>query len=495
MMVIAMRISRGDSRTVGRAVRVAGSGLGASSGVSAGPGLALLLSALAGLGACGGPAKSTPGPVVTPRGQETPGGDTPGHETPGQETPGQGSPMQSAAVQASGTGVTEDEAYAQALAMLEVEVYGDDPWARDSGLAVHDPERDLIHQEAAGGRVRVLLGLEPERVDGLLQELASQPLPPSVPEALSEALSSPHGMHMEALACQRRLELLDEPCEAPRREDIAAQLQALAREIRLRPRLAGGIPLDADNRPLRPLEIVVERVSPRGAIAPLAGVPVMVVQPDGEDAVGAAQVRTDATGVARFALPDGEPWPGGIRVALDVEAFLGPLAAMWPQTELTPTARTASAKRWSVVVTERVQGNQAREPIFAASLDRAIRAGGGDPMVALPVDAMRKITTATPSTLPRVLPALADELQGRVDVLVIAELDSEYASRMGAYRVWYEARGRVQVYDVWTGKRLAELQDSVTATGVGDERADQAARGQLAEKLAIELAKVPPVTR
>jgi hypothetical protein len=507
MMVIGNRISRSGSRTAGRvegptgASPRAGAGASPRAGTGAGPGLALLLSALAALGACGGPAKSASGPVVKHGGQQTPGGETsngqgtPGQETPGQQTPGQESPLQGAVVQASGTGATDDEAYAQALTMLGAEVYGDDPWARDSGLAVHDPDRDLIHQEAAGGRVRVLLGLERERVDGLLQELASQPLPPSVPAALSEALASPHGMHMEALACERRLELLDESCEAPRREDIAAELQSLAREIRLRTRLTGGIPLDAENRPLRPLEVVVERVSPRGAIAPLAGVPVMVVQPDGDGAVGAPQARTDATGVARFALPEGEPWPGGIRVVLDVQAFLGPLADMWPQAALTPTARTASRKRWSVVVTERVQGNQARAPIFAASLDRAMRAGGGDPMVALPVEAMRKITTATPATLPRVLPALADELQGRLDVLVVAELDSEYASRMGAYRVWYEARGRVQVYDVWTGKRLAELQDTVTATGVGDERADQAARTQLAEKLATEIAKVPPVTR
>jgi hypothetical protein len=490
IMVIANRNPRGRSRTAGRAERGVGAGRVSVSS---------LLAAFAALGACGGPAQTAPGPVVTPHqgGENTSRGQgTPGQDTPGQDTPGQESPLPGAVVEASGIGATETEAYAQALTMLEGAVYGDDPWARDAGLAVHDPDRDLIHQgEAPGRRIRVLLGLERERVDGLLQELASQPLPPSVPAALSEALASPHGMYMEALACERRLELLDEPCEAPRREDIATQLQSLAREIRLRTRLAGGIPLDAENRPLRPLDIVVERVSARGAITPLAGVPVMVVQPDGADAVGAPQVRTDQTGVARFALRDGALWPGGIRVALDVEAFLGPLSDMWPRTELTPTARTASAKRWSVVVTERVQGNQARTPIFAASLDRAVRAGGGDPMVALPADAVRKIAAATPSTLPRVLPALADELQGRVDVLVIAELDSEYASRMGAYRVWYEARGRVQVFDMWTGKRLAELQDSVTATGVGDERADQTARSQLADKLAPELAKVPPVVR
>lgn len=484
---IANRTAPGDSRTRGRA------GRSPAVAPSLAPSLAFL-AALAGLVACGGgPARPASRPVVTPQ----PGQDTPGQDTPGQDTPDQESPLQGAVVESSGTGATDDEAYTQALTALEDAVYGDDAWARDLGLTVHDPDRDLLHQdEVAGKGVRVRLGLERERLDGLLQELASQSLPASVPVALAQALGSPYGMYMEALACERRQALLGEPCESPPRpEDIAAELQTLAREIRLRPRLAGGIPLDGQNRPLRPLEVVVERTSSRGVIAPLPGVPVMVVQPDGVDAVVATQVRTDQTGVARFELRDGVAWPGGIRVALDAGAFLGPMAEMWPQAELSPPVRPVSAKHWSVVVTERVQGNQAREAIFAASLDRSVRAGGGEPMFALPVDAARKITAATPATLPRVLPALADELQGRLDVLVIAEVDSEYASRMGAYRVWYEARGRIHVYDVWTGKRLAELHDAVTATGVGDERADQAARAQLAEKLAPELANVPPVTR
>jgi hypothetical protein len=437
--------------------------------------------------ACGGSGPTARAPV-TPQPVE--------NTSPAPDTVVEESPLPGAVVEASGTGVTEDAAYEQALAMLEDEVYGDHPWTGELELPVHDRETDLFHQESADGRVLVLVGLERERVDGLLQELASQPVPAAVPAALAEALASPHGMYLEAFACERRLVLLNEPCgAAPSRDDIAAELQTLASEIRLRPRLADGVPLDSESRPLRPLEIVVERVTPRGLITALPGVPVMVMQPDGVDAISATQASTDQTGVARFELRDGAPWPEGLRVALDVDAFLGPLAEMWPQSELTPTTRPVSVKRWSVIATERVQGNQARTPIFAASLDRAVQAGGGEPMVALSAATMRTLTTATPSTLPQVLPALADELQGRLDVLIVAELDSEFASRMGAYRVWYEARGSVQVFDVWTGKRLIERQDTVTATGVGDERADQAARGQLAEKLADELAKNPPLVR
>lgn len=453
--------------------------------------LAAALLALAGLAACGGPARSKPGtahatqPANAPDPQETPGPDAPEPDAP----------MRDAVVEGGGTAATPGEAYEQAVALLEDQVYGDNAWARELGLTVHDRAHDLLHEEPADGGVRVLVGLERERLDGVLQELASQPLPATVPPALAEALAEPYGMYMEVFACERRLALLDQPCEAPSRQDIATALQTLASEIRLRARLADGVPLDGQGRPLRPLEVVVERVSARGAITPLPDLPVMVVQPDGADAVSATEARTDAAGVARFAFRDGATWPDGLRVALDPAAFIGPLAEMWPGGELEVQARPAGMKRWGVVVTERVQGNPAREPIFAASLDRAVRTGGGEPMFLVPVEVARRIAAAGPAVVSQMLPALADELQGRLDVLVVAEVDSEYASRMGAYRVWYEARGRVRVFDTWTGKRLAELEDAVTATGVGDERADQAARGQLAEKLAGELAKVPAVVR
>jgi hypothetical protein len=447
----------------------------------------LLVTLLLGLVACGGAGPASR-PVATPQ---------PGkHTSPDPNTAGEESLLPGAVVEASGTGTTEAEAYEQAQVMLEDEVYGDHPWTRALELPVHDRETDLFHQEVEDGRVRVLVGLERERLDGLLQELASQPVPAAVPMALIEALASPHGMYLEAFACERRLALLDEPCgAAPSRDDIAAELQTLAGEIRLRTRLADGIPLDSESRPLRPLEIVLERVTPRRETTELPGVPDLVVQPDGVDAVSVANVITDQAGVARFALRAGEPWPGDLRVALDVDAFLGPLAEMWPPSELTPTTRQASVQRWSVIATDRVQCNLASAPMFGAGLVRSLPAGGGEAMVALHAATSRKLTTAPPSTLPQLLPALADQLQGRLDVLIVVELDSEFASRMGAYRVWYEARGRVQVYDVWTGKRLLERQDAVTATGVGDERADQAARGQLAEKLADELSKNPPVVR
>jgi hypothetical protein len=442
---------------------------------------------LGALAACGGGDKPTPRNPANPTSSGEPG-------DPAVIGEGTGT-LPDAVVQASATAATEAEAYDRALASLEVGIYGDHAWVHDLTLPVHDRDQDLFQRDETRDGIRVSIGLVRERADALLQELARLTLPASVPPSLSTALSQPYGLHVEAVACERRQVVLGEECEAPAREEIAAAVEAVAREVRLRTRLTGGVPLDGGNKPLRPIEIVVERVPARGAPTPLAGVPVRIEQPEGVDALDDAEAVTDNAGAVRFALREGATWPAGLRVGLDGEAFLGPLAEMWPESSLVPIGRPVSTRRWSLIVTERVQGNRARTAIFGASLDRAVRASGGEAMLALPPDALRRVTAAAPSALSTALPALADELGGKLDVLVVAEVDSEFASRMGDYRVWYEARARVQVLDAWTGKRLTELSDSVSASGVGDERADQAARTQLAEKLAGELAKIPPVTR
>lgn len=432
------------------------------------------------------------------------GSDKPGPRTPANST-GSGEPTQSgdgevvlpdAAIQASAIAATEAEAYEQAVTALRPMIFG--PFLEaDPSMSVHDRDQDLQQRdELGGGRIRVTIGLARERLEAVLQAVATQPLPAEMPPGLAEALSSPYRLFLEAVTCERRKILLaDETCTQADRDQVAAAVEAVAREVRLRTRLTGGIPLDATNRALRPIEIVVERVPARGTPTPLAGVPVRIMQPEGVDVLDDTDAITDNAGTVRFTLRADATWPTGLRVSLDRQAFLGPLASMWPEGNLVPIGRPVNARRWALVVTERVQGNRARTALFGVNLDRAVRASGGEGMVALPPDALRRVTSASPTALPTMLPALGDELLGKLDVLIVAEIDSEFASRMGDYRVWYEARGRLHVFDVWTGKRLTELTDAVSASGVGDERADQAARTQLAEKLAGELAKIPPVTR
>jgi hypothetical protein len=60
--------------------------------------------------------------------------------------------------------------------------------------------------------------------------------------------------------------------------------------------------------------------------------------------------------------------------------------------------------------------------------------------------------------------------------------------------MWYEARGRVEVFDAWTGRQLTTIEDTITAADVGNERANAAAQEQLAARLVNQiLTDVPAV--
>jgi hypothetical protein len=85
--------------------------------------------------------------------------------------------------------------------------------------------------------------------------------------------------------------------------------------------------------------------------------------------------------------------------------------------------------------------------------------------------------------------------RGEVDLVVVVSLGSWYLSRADGGRVWYAAKGKVGAFNPWkpddTGFPSFALE--ATANGVGDERAELAARTKFCadagEKLASMLAK------
>jgi hypothetical protein len=141
----------------------------------------------------------------------------------------------------------------------------------------------------------------------------------------------------------------------------------------------------------------------------------------------------------------------------------------------------------------RVQGQAASPQHVTASLQQELGRLGAKAMVTLPNDVTQRLRSEAPAKLAASLPALADTWAGRVDVLVRVDLDSEFASPMGAHRMWYEARGRVEAYDVWTGRQLTTQQATVTAEGVGDDRADRAAQSRFAAQVAEQLVAALPL--
>jgi hypothetical protein len=82
------------------------------------------------------------------------------------------------------------------------------------------------------------------------------------------------------------------------------------------------------------------------------------------------------------------------------------------------------------------------------------------------------------------LSSLADRTAGHVDIVLLVEGRARFASRMSDTRVWYDAQGKLSAYNAWTGAVVATIETSVTASGVGDRRAEAAAREQLATALA-----------
>ncbi|WP_428268450.1 hypothetical protein [Haliangium sp.] len=410
--------------------------------------------------------------------------------------PAQAEPTREPAfLEGSGVGATEAEAYEAALDELAALVLGEHRWIFVlEGVTLHQRDRDpFVREELDDGQIQVHAGLERVGLEAMFADLVGLDPAAELPAALAGDLRPAYRLQIERIVCERRLALLDEACMAPSEADIKASVLATASLIELRQPYAGGVPLTAEGLPLRPLIVIAERRGAGGSRTPIADLPITVTPPAGDHSLVDAGGLTGPDGRLELDFLDGAPWPAGVVVAVDRDALLGPLAKMWPQTEFRPQGRRVGWERWGLIATERVQGSRTGDGVFAAALGQSLQRAGAEPRADLATDTARLLGTASEADLSRSLSELADVWAGRVDVLIVAELDSEYASRMSTYRIRYEARGKLSVFDVWTGRRLLSVERSVTASGVGEERADQAARTELAERFADEISKLSVV--
>lgn len=448
-------------------------------------GMVAILLAVAGAG-CGGTQKNkTPGTTPAGHGSGNAGGEA--GQAPGD-----------ALVSGEGSGADEEQAYQAALGSLAEAVYGPTgaSWAPDLD-ALHQRDLDPMARSESGGRIRIELGLAEERVVALLDALAERPLsasaeapgpaePLPLASALGDTIARAYVQHRERLVCERRQALLGDTCTPPATDEVDAELGALARSVRLRPFYVAGVPLGAGREPLRPIKIVTELAGRYGAYVPVAGLP-LELSIGVDEPIEAIVTISDQSGVATVALPPGQAFPDEVRAGVDRDRLLGPLAEMWPAAELYITGREISPARLGALVAERVDGQATGDGVFAASLGQVLARRGAGQLTVLPAGVAPPLQSLAPGRLGNALAQLADAWEGRIDLLVVVELDSDLARRMGANRVWYEARARLSAYDLWSGKRVATVEDAVTASGVGDDRANHAARAQLAEKLAEAL--------
>jgi hypothetical protein len=414
-----------------------------------------------------------------------PGGTTATGKLTTEIAPNEGEP--SWPVGAAASAPSRDDAYAAAVERLEVALYGEQAWAASLEVAVHDRGRDLLREERGANGWRVQVGLTRERAAEVLAGVAVEPIPIEAPVAIARDLERAWRLALVELACARRTAILGEPCgpdDAVVQEgEVASMLSALGRSLTIEPRFEGGIPLDTQNRPLRPATVVV-RQSNMGTNALVAGLPLVA---EGVDAPSPEPLRTvtGPDGVAVFAPSPEATWAGTLRVTVDAERLLGPLAARWSGPHVRLEGRQAGLVRWTALITERVQGAKAPQGFVAGVLEGAMRERGANRRVALSDEQVARLRRGLGN--PATLRTLADELGGRLDVVLVMDVDSEFASRMGAQRVWFEARGRATAFSAWTGRALGRVEAAVTESGVGEARADRAAREELGRVLVQRL--------
>lgn len=379
---------------------------------------------------------------------------------------------------------TKEEAVAEAESRLVEQVLGDAAWASivttDARLV---DAQAFTTENADGGRVKVSLEVKADRIRGFLDRFASASLDTSAaPPMWKETLEAFLTAHRSNLVCTRRQALLDESCELLETSELDAAVSNLFSALELNAMPKGSVPTDQAGQPLRPVTVQLLHAG-----NPMPGVP-LVVGTSAPDALLSLSATTASDGRATFAPGEGKALPNDLVVRVDRATLLGPLRDRVSPVETEAAARAVSMRRWAALVVEHAAGRRTNDRVVAGALGQALLVRGSAGAIPIPVGTQNAFLRLDDARRAQQLPALADELRGEVDVLLVVQADSEYASRMGASRVWFEARGKLQVYNVWNGRLLKTVEASVTADGLGDQRADQAARQKLGQALVEKLA-------
>lgn len=375
-----------------------------------------------------------------------------------------------------GRGGDESEAYASARAQLAEALLGDARWLRFIPISLHERERDPYDAVQTAEGWEVAIGLDEGRAATTLDAITYAEPSFECPEAWHDALYQALSTHAARVVCERRASLYAVACEAPPTEEDDARLRRLGEGLQLSPVVQGGVPTDAEGIVLRPGRVLVTWNG-----APMEGLPVVVQTPQGNR----VDARTSADGVVELPVRVGAKWPGTFAVQVDAGRMLGPLDVVgrWPTLEVSERALDPS--RWTLVFEE---GTHA-DDVFGKALRETLRTKLGPP-VELDSKTAKTLAQVGPAERARVLAALGDSMAGRLDVVVLVGAKSRFASRAGGSRVWFEATSRVVVHEVWGAGELGREDIEATASGVGDRRADEAARLELAKETSRKVLSV-----
>jgi hypothetical protein len=391
------------------------------------------------------------------------------------------------AFSASATAPTEEQAYALARRRLLAALLGDESLGAMSALGeplsatIHAQNTDHLRFTRVDGGIQADVGLSRESLRSAFSRLhtalATAPAT-SETHALAPAIQALQWASLRRASCLRQRQLVnDMPCEPVDTTPEKRHLEKLLAEVRLRPVYAGGIPMKKQAW-LRPIAVMATLTSEQ-AERPLPDLPVRIQANNGSPPVVA---RTDASGIATRPIPKDMPASTTWTVALDLDTMVGPGAKLVSPVSTTLQGRSIGFSRSALVhvqgKTPAVEAGQALLAALKGPIAQPVQLGDAE---------AKQLSDAGNEKMKDVAPKLAEHMRGDLDTILVLDAESEFASRMGTQRVWYEARGTLRVFDAWTGEMVTEVSATVTEAGLGEERAERAAREALGRELAGKL--------
>jgi hypothetical protein len=387
---------------------------------------------------------------------------------------------------ASATAPTEEAAFALARKRLLAALLADESLLAENPL--NDQLASVIHLQASDplrfskvdGGVQVDLGLTRDSLRAAfirLDTALGQAPEPKSANALAPAVHALRLASLRRASCLRQKQLgNDVPCEPVDTTAQTRQLEQVLASVRLRPVYAGGIPMK-DQVWLRPLAVVATLANGETE-QPLPELPLRV-QSSGSSSAAA---RTDASGIATLPIAPNTPatttWT--VTLDLDLDGLVGPGVKLTPVCSTTLQGRPTGLTRSTLVhAAGKTPALQTGRALLEAMKDQVTQP------VALAEAESRQLTDLV--SIKAKAPGLADHRHGTLDTILLLDAESEFASRMGSDRVWYEARGTLRVCNAWTGETVAEVSATVTEADFGEERAESAARESLGRDLAGRL--------
>ncbi|MEM6995895.1 MAG: hypothetical protein AAF721_35620 [Myxococcota bacterium] len=377
----------------------------------------------------------------------------------------------SAWLTARGEAPTRPEAEARARTELTMRLLGDERWLSIYPVEIHGAQEDPIGVRDDGqGHVEVALGLSRARAAAVVSDLETTDLKIAGPSAWRDVLYSFLTARAAAHLCARRQALFESTCESTDTGESDTALAALAGAVEVALEFPGGVPVDADGNLLQ---------SP-GVYVLWNGVPTADV-PIAFEGTGSPTQVTDAAGYVSFGLTAGAPLPGPVQARLDTVALLGPLAEAWQAPPLEVTTRRLAVSRWALV------GSSKSSRASVDALRKGLAAGGFGPASPVERDHVQAIPGLSGDARRAALTTIVEQTRGAVDYIVVADVEAAFASRMGGNRVWFQASGRLELLETWSGRLVTAVEAKVRASGVGDAKAELAARSKLVTALLAAL--------